>query len=75
MTRPLDTLKFYLGRLGWVGAAGALLILEAGGMVSDFGGGEEYLFAGNIVCGTPKIHEQLLALVQEVHRRGPDAAA
>jgi myo-inositol-1(or 4)-monophosphatase len=53
----------------WDMAAGSLLILEAGGLVSDFGGSEEYLFAGNIVCGAPKIHEQLLALVQEVHRR------
>jgi len=56
----------------WDMAAGSLLILEAGGMVSDFAGGEEYLFAGNIVCGAPKIHEQLLTLVQEVHRRGSD---
>jgi myo-inositol-1(or 4)-monophosphatase len=54
----------------WDMAAGTLLIVEAGGMVTDFGGGEEYLFAGNIVCGAPKIHEQLLALVQEVHRQG-----
>jgi len=56
----------------WDMAAGALLILEAGGMVSDFGGGEEYLFAGHIVCGAPKIHEQLLPLVQEVHRHRAD---
>jgi myo-inositol-1(or 4)-monophosphatase len=59
----------------WDMAAGSLVIVEAGGLVSNFDGGDEYLFAGNIVCGTPKIHEQLLALVQEVHRRGPDAAA
>jgi len=29
MARPLDTLKFYLGRLGRVGAAGALLIVAS----------------------------------------------
>jgi myo-inositol-1(or 4)-monophosphatase len=54
----------------WDMAAGTLLILEAGGMVSDFDGEENYLFTGNVVCGTPKVHEQLLALVQDVHRRG-----
>jgi myo-inositol-1(or 4)-monophosphatase len=59
----------------WDMAAGALVILEAGGLVSNFDGGDEYLFAGNIVCGTPKIHEQLLALVQDVHRRGAPGAA
>ncbi len=59
----------------WDMAAGSLMILEAGGMVSDFDGNDDFLFAGNIVCGTPKIHEQLLALVQEVHRRGEPASS
>ena len=54
----------------WDMAAGTLIILEAGGMVSDFDGEENYLFTGNVVCGTPKVHEQLLALVQDVHRHG-----
>jgi myo-inositol-1(or 4)-monophosphatase len=54
----------------WDMAAGTLIILEAGGMVSDFDGEENYLFTGNVACGAPKIHEQLLALVQDVHRRG-----
>jgi myo-inositol-1(or 4)-monophosphatase len=59
----------------WDMAAGTLIILEAGGMVSDFDGEENYLFTGNVVCGTPKVHEQLLALVQDVHRRGGHPAA
>ena len=33
MTRPLDTLRFYFGRLGWVGAVGAALIV--GSLVYD----------------------------------------
>jgi len=57
----------------WDMAAGTLIILEAGGMVSDFDGEENYLFTGNVVCGTPKVHEQLLALVQDVHRSGERA--
>jgi len=54
----------------WDMAAGTLVIIEAGGLVSDFAGEDNYLFTGNVVCGTPKVHEQLLALVQDVHRRG-----
>ncbi len=57
----------------WDMAAGTLIIQEAGGLVTDFDGEENYLFTGNVVCGTPKVHEQLLALVQEVHRRGERA--
>lgn len=29
MARPLDTFKFYLGRLGWVGVVGMLLIVAS----------------------------------------------
>jgi myo-inositol-1(or 4)-monophosphatase len=58
-----------LGLSPWDMAAGSLLILEAGGMVGDFDGAGQYLQGGDIVCGAPKIYEQLLALVQEVHRK------
>ncbi|MCB1827039.1 MAG: inositol monophosphatase, partial [Coxiellaceae bacterium] len=39
----------------WDMAAGSLLIQEAGGLITDFQGGDNYLFAGNIVAGSPKI--------------------
>lgn len=39
----------------WDLAAGSLLIKEAGGLVSDFEGGEDYLKSGNIITGNPKI--------------------
>jgi len=52
----------------WDMAAGSLLILEAGGLVSDFDGEPGYLAEGNIVCGAPKIFPQLLQLVHAVHR-------
>ena len=49
----------------WDMAAGVLLIKEAGGQVSDFAGGEDYLFGGNVIaaCG---IHAALLAVIQEI---------
>ena len=35
-------------------AAGALLIQEAGGLVSDFSGGHDFLEKGQIVAGNTK---------------------
>jgi myo-inositol-1(or 4)-monophosphatase len=56
-----------IGLSPWDMAGGALLIQEAGGMISDFQGESNYLKTGNVVCGTPKIHPQLLGLVRDVH--------
>lgn len=43
----------------WDVAAGALLVEEAGGLVTDWEGGSEYL-SGNIVAGSPQTHRILL---------------
>ena len=48
----------------WDMAAGILLIQEAGGLVTDFAGGEDVLGSGNIVGGNPKIFAQLLNIIQ-----------
>ncbi|MFN7096086.1 MAG: inositol monophosphatase family protein [Gammaproteobacteria bacterium] len=48
------------GLAEWDIAAGVLLVKEAGGMVSDFQGGENYLETGNIVAGAPKVFKGLL---------------
>ncbi|HZX33601.1 MAG TPA: inositol monophosphatase family protein [Rhodocyclaceae bacterium] len=49
----------------WDMAAGALLISEAGGLVSDPQGEAGYLESGNIVAGTPKVFAPLLKVVQD----------
>lgn len=49
-----------MGLAEWDIAAGALLVKEAGGMVSDFQGGETYLQTGSIVAGAPKVFKGLL---------------
>jgi myo-inositol-1(or 4)-monophosphatase len=48
----------------WDMAAGALLIQEAGGLVSDLAGEGNYLKTGNIVGGNPKVFNQLLQAIQ-----------
>ena len=57
---------FEAGLSPWDIAAGALMIREAGGIVTDFGGGIEYRETGNIIAGNPIVHAQLLHEVIEV---------
>ncbi len=52
----------------WDIAAGALLIQEAGGLISDLQGGEDYLRHGDVVAGTPKVFKALLQTVASVVR-------
>lgn len=48
----------------WDMAAGALLIQEAGGMVSDLQGGQDFLDRGEIAAATPKVLPQLLSALK-----------
>lgn len=50
----------------WDLAAGSLLIKEAGGLISDMQGGEEYLKQGNVVAGTPKIFKAILQTLMPI---------
>jgi len=47
----------------WDMAAGALLVLEAGGLVTGLDGEASYLHSGAIVAATPKIFPDLLKLL------------
>jgi len=47
----------------WDIAAGALIIREAGGILSDIDNQEDYLKTGNLVAGNPKVHDALKALL------------
>ncbi len=57
---------FEIGLSPWDVAAASLLIKEAGGIVTDFGGGPDYLSSGNIVAGNPAIHGEILKEVKKV---------
>ncbi len=48
----------------WDMAAGALLIMEAGGLVTGIDGEDSYMDSGSIVAGTPKIFAELLKTLQ-----------
>jgi myo-inositol-1(or 4)-monophosphatase len=47
----------------WDIAAGSLLVTEAGGVFTDFSGGERWLRRGNVVGAPPGVHRDLIALL------------
>ncbi len=56
---------FELGLAPWDVAAGGLLVQEAGGVVTDWAGGDGWL-SGDILAGSPAVHEELLRLASEL---------
>jgi myo-inositol-1(or 4)-monophosphatase len=43
----------------WDAAAGCLLVTEAGGKITDFAGGQDWLFGANLVASNGLVHEEL----------------
>jgi myo-inositol-1(or 4)-monophosphatase len=52
----------------WDIAAGSLLITEAGGIITGFGGGSDYLSTGNVVAGNKFIHPEILKEIKKVFK-------
>jgi myo-inositol-1(or 4)-monophosphatase len=55
---------FELGLNPWDVAAGAALVLEVGGRVTDWSGGDAWIESGNILAAAPAVHETLLELAR-----------
>ncbi|HMQ46972.1 MAG TPA: inositol monophosphatase family protein [Saprospiraceae bacterium] len=51
------------GLHAWDLAAGVLLVQEAGGKVSDFKGGDDYLFGEELIAASPAIWEDMQACI------------
>jgi len=48
----------------WDVAAGSLMITEAGGVVTDFSGGQRWFERGNIVGAAPGLHPELISIIR-----------
>ena len=48
----------------WDVAAGSLVVSEAGGRVTDFSGGDDYIFGGHIAASNGRIHENMLKVLR-----------
>jgi len=56
---------FEFGLAPWDMAAGSLLITEAGGLVGDKKGEQDFMDTGNMIAGNPKIFAQLLQVIAQ----------
>ena len=63
---------FEFGLSPWDAAAGALLVAEAGGLVSDFDGAGTWRTRGNVLAGAPGVHAALVAALREMGIREGD---
>jgi myo-inositol-1(or 4)-monophosphatase len=56
---------FQYALYAWDVAAGALIVQRAGGIVTDFDGGGNYVFGKEIIAANPKVHPELLQMIQK----------
>ncbi len=54
----------------WDTAAGILMIKEAGGLVSDFHGKDNYFDTGNVVTGNAKVYKAMFDIIEESIKQG-----
>ncbi|MEK7359265.1 MAG: inositol monophosphatase family protein, partial [Planctomycetota bacterium] len=60
---------FEIGLSPWDVAAGALIVKEAGGVVTDFTGGNLFLKSGNVIAGSGGVHAEMLEIIQKVFQQ------
>jgi myo-inositol-1(or 4)-monophosphatase len=49
----------------WDVAAGTFIVQQAGGVVTDFSGGNNFMFGGELCSATKSIHAEMLKVIQE----------
>lgn len=52
------------GLKSWDMAAGGLIVREAGGLLNDFEGGDDWLSKGEVIAASPRIHHQMLQIMK-----------
>jgi myo-inositol-1(or 4)-monophosphatase len=51
----------------WDLAAGSFLVAQAGGRVTDFKGGDDYIFGKSLVSSNSLVHDEMLKVVKEFY--------
>ena len=49
----------------WDVAAGAIIVQEAGGMVTEFNGGDNFVFGEDLVCTNGVVHSEMLDVIKQ----------
>jgi myo-inositol-1(or 4)-monophosphatase len=52
------------GLNSWDVAAGALIVKEAGGIVSDFSGGDDFVYGAEVVASSPLLNQEFLKIIK-----------
>ncbi len=63
---------FELALSPWDTAAGAVLVEEAGGVVTDWSGGGDWRTSGDVLAGSPAVHKGLVETIARVGRAEPE---
>ncbi len=59
---------FYeMGLSPWDVAAGALILQQAGGKTSDYKGGKDFLFGGEMVASNGNVHDEMVKAMQKFY--------
>lgn len=53
----------------WDVAAGAFIVQQAGGTVTDYSGGDNYIYGKELLAGNGRMNEELRLVIQEVFAR------
>jgi myo-inositol-1(or 4)-monophosphatase len=57
------------GLLGpWDVAAGALILMQAGGRITDFSGGDNFYSGKEVLATNGLIHDEMLRIVNDIRR-------
>ncbi len=56
------------GMQAWDLAAGALMVREAGGLINDVDGRDDWLASGNVITGNPKVQDFLLRSYRNIKK-------
>ena len=59
-----------MGLSPWDMAAGALMVREAGGIVTDEAGAQDFLESGNVIAAAPRVHAALIPILRRSAVRG-----
>jgi myo-inositol-1(or 4)-monophosphatase len=62
---------FEIGLNAWDVGAGSLLVTEAGGLIGDLAGEDDYLHGGQVVAGNPRIFAQMIQTLGEFTKNLP----
>lgn len=54
----------------WDIAAGILIVREAGGIITDFTGNDNYLVSGDIIAASPKVFPEMLKIISDCVKKG-----